>query len=60
MIFNEGTIGAPDRNDVLIPTLAGYPVAIPVVGTASATGRALVDLIRGGQTSSHCTSRSTD
>ena len=24
VIFNEGTIGQADRNDVLIPTLAGY------------------------------------
>ena len=58
VIFNEGTIGAADRNDVLIPTLAGYDVTIPVVGTDYATGRALVDLIAGGQTS-RCTSRST-
>ncbi len=44
VIFNEGTIGAPDRNDVLIPTLTGYNVTIPVVGTDYATGRSLVDL----------------
>jgi Zn-dependent M28 family amino/carboxypeptidase len=43
VIFNEGTIGAPDRNDVLVPTLVGYDVSIPVVGTDYATGRALVD-----------------
>jgi hypothetical protein len=48
VIFNEGTIGAPDRNDVLIPTLAGYEVTIPVVGTDYATGRSLVDLGRWG------------
>ena len=48
MIFNEGTIGAPDRNDVLIPTLAGYDVTIPVVGTDYATGRSLVDLANAG------------
>ena len=41
VIFNEGTIGARDRNDVLIPTLAGYDVTIPVVGTDYATGRSL-------------------
>ena len=29
VIFNEGTIGAPDRNDVLIPTLAGYDATHP-------------------------------
>ena len=39
---------SPDRNDVLIPTLAGYDVTIPVVGTDYATGRALVDQVRGG------------
>ena len=48
VIFNEGTIGAADRNDVLIPTLAGYDVTIPVVGTDYATGRALVDLANAG------------
>ena len=48
MIFNEGTIGAADRNDVLIPTLAGYDVTIPVVGTDYATGRSLVDLANAG------------
>ena len=47
VIFNEGTIGMPDRNDVLIPTLTGYEVGIPVVGTDYATGRALVDLANG-------------
>jgi Zn-dependent M28 family amino/carboxypeptidase len=50
VIYNEGTIGAADRNDILIPTLAGYDAGIPVVGTDYATGRALVDLINGGQT----------
>jgi len=50
VIFNEGTIGAEDRNDVLIPTLEGYDVTIPVVGTDYATGRALVDLIAAGET----------
>jgi Zn-dependent M28 family amino/carboxypeptidase len=42
-----GTIAAPDRNDVLIPTLAGYNVTIPVIGTDYATGRSLVDLANG-------------
>jgi len=49
VIFNEGTIGADDRNDVLIPTLAGYEVDIPVVGRDYATGRALVDRIGRGE-----------
>ena len=50
VLFNEGTIGAADRNDVLIPTLAGYDAGIPVIGTDYATGRALVDRIAAGQT----------
>ena len=44
VIFNEGTIGADDRNNVIIPNLAGYDAQIPVVGTDYATGRSLVDL----------------
>ena len=47
VIFNEGTIGADDRNGILIPTLAGYDATIPVVGTDYATGRSLVDLAEG-------------
>jgi Zn-dependent M28 family amino/carboxypeptidase len=53
VIFNEGTIGAADRNDVLIPTLAGYDATIPVVGTDYATGRALVDLVSEGPVTLH-------
>ena len=49
VLFNEGTTGAPDRNDVLIPTLAGYDATgVPVVGTDYATGRQLVDLAKAG------------
>jgi Zn-dependent M28 family amino/carboxypeptidase len=45
ILFNEGTIGAADRNDVLIPTLAGYDATgVAVIGTDYATGRQLVDL----------------
>ena len=45
VLFNEGTIGAADRNDVLIPTLAGYDATgVPVVGTDYATGKQLIDL----------------
>ena len=47
VIFNEGTIGAPDRNGILIPTLEGYNATIPVVGTDYPTGRSLVDLADG-------------
>ena len=44
VLFNEGTIGADDRNDVLIPTLAGYDATgVAVVGTDYATGKDLVD-----------------
>jgi Zn-dependent M28 family amino/carboxypeptidase len=50
VIFNEGTIGAADRNGVLVPTLEGYNATIPVVGTDYATGRALVDRVVAGQT----------
>jgi Zn-dependent M28 family amino/carboxypeptidase len=46
--MNEGTTGVPDRNDVLVPTLAGYDVTIPVVGTDYATGKELVDLVAQG------------
>ena len=47
VIFNEGTIGDPDRNGIVIPTLAGYNATIPVVGTDYPTGRSLVDLANG-------------
>jgi len=50
VIFNEGTIGAEDRNGVIIPNLAGYDADIPVVGTDYATGRSLVDLVNAGET----------
>jgi Zn-dependent M28 family amino/carboxypeptidase len=53
VLFNEGTIGAPDRQGILIPTLAGYHVNIPVIGTDYATGRALVDLANGGGVTLH-------
>ena len=53
VIFNEGTIGAADRNDVLFPTLAGYDVTIPVVGTDYATGKSLVDLANAGGVTLH-------
>jgi len=53
VIFNEGTIGADDRNNVVIPTLAGYTATIPVVGTDYATGRSLVDLANGDGVTLH-------
>ena len=48
VIFNEGTIGADDRNDVLIPTLAGYDRHDPGGRHGLATGRALVDAVGAG------------
>jgi Zn-dependent M28 family amino/carboxypeptidase len=53
VIFNEGTIGAPDRNSVLVPSLQGYNATIPVVGTDYATGRHLVDLAAAGPVTLH-------
>ena len=45
IIYNEGTIGAPDRNDTLNPTLGdAADVDIPVVGTNYAVGDELLDL----------------
>ncbi len=58
VLFNEGTIGAPDRNDVLIPTLSGYDVTIPVIGTDYATGRGSSTSINAGKRST-CASWST-
>ena len=49
IIYNEGTLGVPDRNDTLNPTLGvAADVAIPVVGTSYAIGDQLVDLARAG------------
>ena len=47
VVFNEGTIGAADRNNIIIPDLSDYHATIPVVGTDYATGRSLVDLAEG-------------
>jgi Zn-dependent M28 family amino/carboxypeptidase len=52
VIFNEGTIGQPDRNSTLFPTLAGYDASgVPVVGTDYATGKELVDMAGAGPVS---------
>ncbi len=53
VIMNEGTIGAPDRNSVIVPSLEGYQATIPVVGTDYATGRHLVDLANAGPVTLH-------
>ncbi|HZC28179.1 MAG TPA: M28 family peptidase, partial [Gaiellaceae bacterium] len=47
VMFNEGTIGAPDRQDLLNGTL-GAPVGLPVIGTTYALGRELLDAANAG------------
>jgi Zn-dependent M28 family amino/carboxypeptidase len=54
IIYNEGTPGAPDRNDTLNPTLGdAADVAIPVVGTSFAIGQELFTLLQSGPVSVH-------
>jgi Zn-dependent M28 family amino/carboxypeptidase len=49
IIYNEGTIGAADRQDTLNPTLGdAADVDIPVVGTSYAIGDELWDLSKAG------------
>ena len=43
IIFNEGTIGAPDRQGLVNGTLGGYDITIPALGATYAAGRYLVD-----------------
>src|SRR5690606_38776501 len=43
IIFNQGDTSAPDRNNVLNPTLAPASVGIPVVGTSFAAGQSLAE-----------------
>src|SRR5690349_5333562 len=43
IIFNEGTIGAEDRNGLIGGTLDGYTVTVPVLETTYAAGRLLHD-----------------
>ena len=43
ILYNEGTPGDASRNNVLNPTVAGYAVTIPVVGTSYELGRDLMD-----------------
>ena len=43
LLFNEGTLGDPDRNGPIGGTLSGYDVTIPVVESTYAVGRYLVD-----------------
>src|SRR5262245_6384934 len=43
LIFNEGTLGDPDRNGPIGGTIGGYGVTIPVLESTYAVGRHLVD-----------------
>jgi Zn-dependent M28 family amino/carboxypeptidase len=43
IMFNEGTIGEPDRQGLINGTLGGYDVQVPVLGATYAAGRYLVD-----------------
>jgi Zn-dependent M28 family amino/carboxypeptidase len=43
LIFNEGTIGDPDRNGPINGTIGGYGVTLPVVEGTYAVGKYLVD-----------------
>ncbi|MFP5345895.1 MAG: M20/M25/M40 family metallo-hydrolase [Actinomycetes bacterium] len=42
ILYNEGTPGDPERNELLLPTLAGSDVSIPVVSVNYELGRSLV------------------
>jgi Zn-dependent M28 family amino/carboxypeptidase len=43
IIFNEGTIGAPDRNGLINGTVGGYGITIPTLEATYPAGRFLVD-----------------
>ena len=43
LIFNEGTIGDPDRQGLINGTVEGYGVTIPALEATYTTGRYLVD-----------------
>jgi Zn-dependent M28 family amino/carboxypeptidase len=43
IIFNEGTIGDPDRQGLISGTLGSYTINKPVLGATYAVGRYLVD-----------------
>ncbi len=43
IIFNEGTIGDPERNGLINGTVEGYDVTVPVLEMTYASGRYLVD-----------------
>ena len=58
VIFNEGTIGDPDRQGLINGTVEGYGVTIPAIEATYAAGRYLVD--HPGATVSGSTSTRTD
>jgi Zn-dependent M28 family amino/carboxypeptidase len=62
IIFNEGTLGDPDRNGLVNGTLGGYDVTVPVLETTYAAGRLLHDAYVNGAnpTVSLSTSTRTD
>jgi Zn-dependent M28 family amino/carboxypeptidase len=43
IIFNEGTLGDPDRNGLINGTLGGYTITVPVLEATYAAGRQLHD-----------------
>ena len=49
IIFNEGTIGDPDRNGLINGTVEGYGVTIPALEATYPAGRFLNDLYASGQ-----------
>jgi Zn-dependent M28 family amino/carboxypeptidase len=49
VIFNEGTIGAPDRQGLINGTIGGYGVTIPTLEATYAAGRFLNDAYAQGK-----------
>jgi Zn-dependent M28 family amino/carboxypeptidase len=49
IVFNEGTIGAPDRNGLINGTVGGYGVTVPVLDATYAAGRFLHDAYAQGK-----------
>jgi Zn-dependent M28 family amino/carboxypeptidase len=62
ILFNEGTLGEPDRNGLINGTLGGYDIKVPTLETTYADGRLLHDAFTAGQnpTASLTTSARTD
>jgi Zn-dependent M28 family amino/carboxypeptidase len=62
IMFNEGTIGDPDRNGLINGTLGDYTITVPVLEATYAAGRLLHDAYVAGQnpTASLATTTRTD